>query len=57
VSIDGVSQQVPAPRFSRTPGHISVSPTEASRHDAGALLAWGFSAQEIEQLKAVSAIE
>jgi alpha-methylacyl-CoA racemase len=57
VSIDGVSQQVPAPRFSRTPGHISVSPTEASRHDASALLALGFSAQEIDQLKAASAIE
>jgi alpha-methylacyl-CoA racemase len=57
VSIDGVSQQVPAPRFSRTPGHISVPAAAASRHDAGALLAWGFSPQEIERLSADNAIE
>ncbi len=57
VRIDGVSQQAPAPRFSRTPGYVSVPPAEASRHDPSALLAWGFSAPEIEQLQAAAAIE
>jgi alpha-methylacyl-CoA racemase len=57
VSIDGVVQYAPMPRFSRTPGKIGVSPKEASRHDSGALRGWGLSQQEIEDLRAASAIE
>jgi alpha-methylacyl-CoA racemase len=57
VSIDGITQYAPMPRFSRTPGKIGPSPKEASRHDANALRAWGLSQQEIEDLRAVSAIE
>ncbi len=57
VSIDGITQYAPMPRFSRTPGKIGPSPKEASRHDANALRAWGLSQQEIEDLRAASAIE
>jgi alpha-methylacyl-CoA racemase len=57
VTIDGVMQYAPMPRFERTPGKIGVSPNEASRHDASALRAWGLSQQEIEDLRAASAIE
>jgi len=57
VTIDGVTQYAPMPRFERTPGKIGVSPNEASRHDASALRAWGLSQQEIEDLRAASAIE
>jgi alpha-methylacyl-CoA racemase len=56
VSIDGIAQYAPSPRFSRTPGQIGLSPAEASRHDASALRAWGLSDQEIESLRAASAI-
>jgi alpha-methylacyl-CoA racemase len=56
VSIDGVMQYAPTPRFSRTPGKIGLSPAEASRHDARALRGWGLSEQEIEELRATSAI-
>jgi alpha-methylacyl-CoA racemase len=57
VTIDGVTQYAPMPRFSRTPGKIGPSPMQASRHDASALRTWGLSQQEIEALRAASAIE
>jgi alpha-methylacyl-CoA racemase len=56
VSIDGITQYAPAPRFSRTPGKIGLSPADASRHDASALRAWGLSEREIEDLRVASAI-
>jgi alpha-methylacyl-CoA racemase len=57
VTIDGVTQYAPMPRFSRTPGKIGVSPKDSSRHDAGALRAWGLSQQDIDDLRAAAAIE
>jgi alpha-methylacyl-CoA racemase len=57
VTIDGVTQYAPMPRFSRTPGKIGVSPKESSHHDASALRAWGLSQQDIDDLRAASAIE
>jgi alpha-methylacyl-CoA racemase len=56
VTIDGVTQYAPVPRFGRTPGKIGVSPKDSSRHDASVLRAWGLSQQDIEDLKAASAI-
>jgi alpha-methylacyl-CoA racemase len=57
VTIDGVTQYAPMPRFARTPGKIGASAKEASRHDAGALRAWGLTQQEIEDLRAAATIE
>jgi alpha-methylacyl-CoA racemase len=57
VTIDGVTQYAPMPRFGRTPGKIGASPKEASRHDAGVLRAWGLTQQEIDDLRAAAAIE
>lgn len=56
VRIDGVLQPAPAPRFSRTPGAISVSPREASRPDAGALVDWGLDTEEIAALESAGVI-
>jgi alpha-methylacyl-CoA racemase len=57
VDIDGITQYAPSPRFSRTPGKIGASPKDASRHDPGALRAWGLSPREIDDLRAIAAIE
>jgi alpha-methylacyl-CoA racemase len=54
--IDGVSQPTPAPRFSTTPGEIAISPQDASRSDPQALAAWGFSADDIEALRAAGVV-
>jgi alpha-methylacyl-CoA racemase len=54
--IDGVSQSAPAPRFSATPGNIAISPQEASRSNPQALAAWGFSAADIEALRAAGVV-
>ncbi|MGH6988607.1 MAG: CaiB/BaiF CoA transferase family protein [Stellaceae bacterium] len=48
VTIDGVVQPAPAPRFSRTP---AAMPTAPEAPDAGALRAWGIAASEIDALK------
>jgi len=54
--VDGVSQPTPAPRFSATPGDIAISPQEASRSNPQALAAWGFSADDIEALRAAGVV-
>ena len=56
VAVDGVVQQAPAPRFSRTPGSIGVGAARASRHDPQALLDWGLAEAEIASLRAAGAI-
>ncbi|HEX4111277.1 MAG TPA: CaiB/BaiF CoA-transferase family protein [Stellaceae bacterium] len=48
VSVDGVVQPAPAPRFSRTP---SGPPTAPRAPDAAALHGWGIAAAEIERLR------
>ncbi len=52
VTVDGVVQHAPAPRYGRTPGQISVSPKDAGRSDPDALKAWGFTEDELAALKA-----
>ncbi len=54
VTVDGVVQPAPAPRFSRTP---AKPPNAAARLDSGeaALLAWGIPPAQIESLKASGA--
>ena len=41
VEIDGVTQPAPAPRFSRTPGAVSMAPAGPGAHTREALAAWG----------------
>jgi len=41
VELDGVTQPAPAPRFSRTPGAVAMSPAEPGAHTREALTAWG----------------
>jgi alpha-methylacyl-CoA racemase len=52
VAIGGVAQPAPAPRFSRTPGAVRGPPPERGAAGRAALADWGFSAAEIERLRA-----
>ena len=56
VEVAGVTQPAPAPRFSATPGAIQGPPPATGAHDVEALTDWGFSAAEIEALKAAGAL-
>ena len=52
VSLGGVHQPAPAPRFSRTPGDAHRAPPERGAFGAEALADWGFTHTEIERLRA-----
>ncbi|MBP8247502.1 MAG: CoA transferase [Phenylobacterium sp.] len=56
VEVAGVVQPAPAPRFSATPGAIQGPPAATGAHDIEALTDWGFSAAEIDALKAAGAL-
>src|SRR3546814_20015138 len=47
VTVDGVTQPAPAPRFSRTAPEIQSPPSQVGDGMDAALAAWGFSASEI----------
>jgi alpha-methylacyl-CoA racemase len=51
VSIAGVEQPAPAPRFSRTPGQVGRAPPERGEGGRHALSEWGFASEEIQRLK------
>jgi len=51
VSVAGVAQPAPAPRFSRTPPAVRRAPPERGEGGAQALLDWGFSETDISGLK------
>ena len=51
VTVAGVEQPAPAPRFSRTPGEVRRAPPERGEGGAQALKDWGFSDPEVEQMK------
>jgi alpha-methylacyl-CoA racemase len=55
VEIDGVVQPAPAPRFSATPGAVRGGPPVIGGDTESALADWGFSASEIDALKAAGA--
>ena len=55
VEIDGVVQPAPAPRFSATPGKVQSGPPVIGGDTESALAEWGFSASEIDALKAAGA--
>ena len=52
----GEIQAAPAPRFSRTPGHVSQPPPLPGAHTTQALEAWGCSAERITELRNSGAI-
>lgn len=57
VSVDGVVQPAPAPRFSRTIPQIQRPPAARGEHTHEALADWGFSTHELDALRAGGAIE
>jgi alpha-methylacyl-CoA racemase len=56
VTLEGVVQPAPAPRFSATPGEIQGPPPKIGAHNEQALGEWGFSGAEIEALTSAGAI-
>jgi alpha-methylacyl-CoA racemase len=52
VTIGGIDQPAPSPRFSRTPGAARETPPERGVRGREALVAWGFTKVEIERLRA-----
>ncbi|MBI2754483.1 MAG: CoA transferase, partial [Betaproteobacteria bacterium] len=53
VTVAGVEQPAPAPRYSRTPGGVRHAPPERGAGGREALTDWGFSADEIRALAAL----
>jgi alpha-methylacyl-CoA racemase len=51
VSVGGVAQPAPAPRFSRTPGEVRRAPPERGEGGARALADWGFDAVGMARLR------
>lgn len=56
VTIEGVVQPAPAPRFSATPGAIQGPPPKIGAHNDEALTDWGFTASEVAALKEKGAL-
>jgi alpha-methylacyl-CoA racemase len=56
VEIDGIVQPGPAPRFSRTRPEVQSPPAAPGEHTEEALLDWGFSPEEITDLRRAGAI-
>jgi alpha-methylacyl-CoA racemase len=50
LSVAGVEQPAPAPRFSRTPGGVRRAPPERGQGGLEALKEWGFGADELKRL-------
>ena len=55
--VAGVIQPAPAPRFSRTPGAITMPPPHAGQHTAEVLTDWGFSPADVAKLAETGAIK
>ncbi|MBU2648651.1 CoA transferase [bacterium] len=51
ITIDGVVQPGPAPRFSRTPASIPAGPPQFGEDTETGLAAWGFTTAEIEAMQ------
>jgi alpha-methylacyl-CoA racemase len=56
VSVDGVPQPAPAPRFSRTPGSVGGAPPAPGDDSAEVLAQWGFSGEEVAELMSAGAV-
>jgi alpha-methylacyl-CoA racemase len=53
VTVAGIEQAAPAPRFSRTPAEVRGAPPERGEGGKGALSEWGFAASDIERLRSL----
>jgi alpha-methylacyl-CoA racemase len=51
VTVDGVLQPAPAPRFSATPGGVQGPPPAIGAHNESGLADWGVPAETVEDLK------
>ncbi|WP_375392486.1 CaiB/BaiF CoA transferase family protein [uncultured Sphingomonas sp.] len=56
VTIDGVTQPAPAPRFSRTPGDVQHFDPAIGAHNVSGLRDWGFTDDDIAALRTVGAL-
>jgi len=56
IDVGGVVQPGPAPRFSRTPGHVRHAAPPPGAYTGDALAAWGFTPEEIKELHACGAL-
>jgi alpha-methylacyl-CoA racemase len=56
VTVDGISQPAPAPRFDRTPSGQPTAAPKPGEHTRSALFDWGFAAAEIDRLAAEGAV-
>jgi alpha-methylacyl-CoA racemase len=56
VTVDGITQPAPAPRFSRTPGTIAGPPVRAGSHTDEVLRESGFEPSEIAKLRETGAV-
>jgi alpha-methylacyl-CoA racemase len=56
VTVAGIKQPGPAPRFSRTKPEVRSPPPKAGEHTDAALRDWGFSSAEIAGLRAAAVI-
>ena len=56
VTVDGVVQPAPAPRFSRTVPEIQRPPASRGEHTEEALSDWGFGTDELSALRSEGAI-
>ena len=56
VTVDGVLQPAPAPRFSRTPSRIQELDPRIGAHNETGLMDWGFARAEVEALRQAGAI-
>ena len=56
VDVGGAPQPAPAPRFDRTPSAVPRPPVAAGAQTDTALTDWGFTRDEVSELKAAGAI-
>ena len=56
ITLDGVTQPAPAPRFSRTAPVVSRPPSHPGQHTDEVLSDWGFDASEVAKLRESGAI-
>ena len=57
IEVAGVKQPAPAPRFSRTPGAVDRPPPHPGQHTTEVLSSWGFTQEEINDLREKDAIK
>src|SRR5205807_10216653 len=53
VTVAGVEQPAPAPRFSRTPAKLRGAPPERGEGGAQALADWGFDSDQVKKLRSL----